>query len=110
VAALAYVLLPVSGLYAYLKGSSARVRFHGLQAIAIGVTWPAALYGCTYLTPGATQLCALAGAAVWLGFLAATAFGLDPRLPLAGKQLQRAAREDPRALEAPRRETEETGA
>lgn len=106
-AALAYLLLPVSGLAAYLKGRSPRVRFHGLQAIALGLVWPAALYGCTFWTPGATQVCAAAGAAVWLGFLAATAFGSNPRLPVAGKFLQRAAREDPRSLGADAGELEQ---
>jgi uncharacterized membrane protein len=97
VAALAYLLLPVTGLAAYLTGKSERVRFHGLQAIALGLAWPAALYGCTYLTPGATQACAVAGAALWLGFLVTTALGLNPRIPVAGNYLQRAAAEDPRA-------------
>ena len=96
-AALAYLLLPVSGLAAYLKGNSGRIRFHGLQAIALGLAWPAALYGCTFLTPGATQLCALVGAVVWLGFLAATALGMNPRFPFVGKALERAARANPRA-------------
>ena len=100
-AALAYVLLPVSGLIAYLKGRSPRVRWHGLQAIALGLLWPVALYGCTYLTPGATQLCALLGALAWIGFLGATALGADPRLPGAGRLLERAAQVDPRAV-APR--------
>ena len=100
-AALAYVLLPVSGLIAYLKGRSARMRWHGLQAIALGLSWPAALYACTYLTPGATQVCAAAGAIVWIGFLAAAGLGADPRIPIAGRYLERAAHDDPRAV-APR--------
>ena len=106
-AALAYLLLPVSGLAAYLKGTSARVRFHGLQAIALGVVWPAALYACTYLSPGVTQLCAAVGAVIWIGLLVTTALGLNPRLPVAGRYLQRAASEDPRALrDAPARAEE----
>lgn len=107
-AALAYLLLPVSGLAAYLMGRSPRTRWHGLQAVALGLVWPAALYACTYLTPGATQLCALAGVVAWIGFLAATAFGLDPRIPLAGKYLQRAAWEDPRSLTKGRPEEAES--
>jgi len=97
VAALAYLLLPVSGLAAYLTGRSPRMRFHGLQAIALGFLWPAALYLCTFLSPRATQVCAALGAAVWLGFLAATAYGLNPRFPVAVRYLQRLAEDDPRA-------------
>ena len=96
--ALAYILLPVSGLVAYLTGRSRRVRLHGLQAIALGLVWPAALYGCTYLTPGATQICAVLGGVVWIGFLAAAALGADPLIPLLGRYLERAARDDPRAV------------
>ena len=96
-AALAYVLLPISGLIAYLKGSSQRMRFHGLQAIFIGLVWPLALYACTYLSPGVTQACFAVGGAVWLTFLATAAFGADPRIPLVGAGLSRAARGDPRA-------------
>jgi uncharacterized membrane protein len=107
VAALAYVLLPVSGLAAYLTGRSPRVRFHGLQAVTLGLAWPVALYACTYVTPGATQVCALVGAVVWLGFLLATALGLDPRIPLAGRYLEEAARDDPKA--APETNGEEPG-
>lgn len=106
-AALAYLLLPVTGLVAYLMGRSARTRWHGLQAVALGLVWPAALYACTYLTPGATQLCALVGALVWVGFLGATAVGLDPRIPLAGGYLRRAAAQDPRSLGEPRPEESE---
>jgi hypothetical protein len=110
VAALAYVLLPLSGLAAYLSGKSARVRFHGLQAVTLGLVWPAALYGCTYLTPGATQVCAVVGAAAWLGLLGTTAFGLDPTIPVAGRYLRRAAQEDPRSLGDARGGTEDAGA
>ena len=106
-AALAYALLPVSGLAAYLAGKSARVRFHGLQAVTLGLVWPAALYVCTYLTPGATQLCALGGAMVWIGFLVAAALGRDPRIPVAGRYLERVARDDPRSLGQPRGEDAE---
>jgi len=104
VAALAYLLLPVSGLAAYLAGRSARTRFHGLQAVTLGLAWPAALYACTYVTPGATQACALVGAVTWLGFLVATALGLDPRIPFAGRYLEEAAREDPKGVPGTERE------
>ena len=97
-AALAYLFLPVSGLAAYLMGRSERTRFHGLQAIALGLAWPAALYGCTYLTPGVTQVCAAVGGLAWLGFLLGAGFGRDPRIPLLGRYLQHVAQDDPRAL------------
>ena len=42
---LAYVLLPLSGMLAYFNGTSVRMRFHGLQAIALGALWPAACMG-----------------------------------------------------------------
>jgi uncharacterized membrane protein len=95
VAALAYVLLPVTGLVAYLKGSSQRARFHGLQAIAIGLLWPVALYACTYAGPGATQAAFALGGIAWLAWLVLAAFGLNPRLPLLGPALWRAAAGDP---------------
>ena len=97
-AALAYVLLPVTGLIAYLKGPSRRMRFHGLQAIAIGLLWPVVLYACTYAGPGATQAAFALGGIVWLGFLVLAAFGLNPRVPLLGPALWRAAAEDPLSI------------
>ena len=94
-AALAYIVLPVTGLVAYLKGSTRRVRFHGLQAIAIGLLWPLALFGCTYIGPGATQAAFALGGLVWLGFLVAAGFGANPRIPILGAGLWRAAAGDP---------------
>lgn len=95
-AALAYVVLPVSGLVAYLLGSDQRVRFHGLQAIALGLLWPAALFVASGLSASATQIVFVAGAATWLSFVLLTAAGRDPRLPLAGARLQGLAEADPR--------------
>ncbi len=79
--ALAYLFPPVSGLVAYLKGSTARTRRHGLQAIALGAVWPASLYVGSWLSPGVTQAAFALGALVWLFLLIATAAGRDPRLP-----------------------------
>lgn len=95
--ALAYLLLPVSGLMAYLLGSDERVRFHGLQAIALGLVWPVALYAASALSATATSVVFAAGLVVWLSFLVLTAIGRDPRLPFAGYRLERLAETDPRA-------------
>ena len=101
-AALAYVLLPVSGLIAYLKGSSQRVRFHGLQAISLGLVWPLALYACTYAGPGITQVGWAVGALIWVTLFVATALGANPRVPGMGGALWRAAWHDPRSGEPER--------
>jgi uncharacterized membrane protein len=106
-AALAYVLLPVSGLFAYLKGSSQRVRFHGLQAVAFGLLWPLALYACTYAGPGVTQAGWAAGALIWVALILATAFGANPRVPGLGGALWRAGAHDPRRADGNAHEVEE---
>jgi uncharacterized membrane protein len=95
VAALAYLLPPLTGLVAYFRGGSPRVRFHGLQSVALGLVWPAALFACTYVTPGATQAGFAVGALAWLALLVTTALGRDPRLPGIGRVLWRVAAEDP---------------
>lgn len=94
---LAYVALPVSGLIAYLLGSDERKRFHGLQAIALGLLWPLALYAASAASPQATRIVFLAGAAVWLLFTVLAAAGRDPRLPFLGRFLRRVAAGDPRS-------------
>jgi hypothetical protein len=96
VAALAYILPPLTGLAAYFGASSVRTRFHGLQSIVLGVLWPAALYGGSLITPGATQAAAALGGATWLWFVIGAATGRDPQWPLAGKWLRAAASEPPR--------------
>lgn len=95
-AALAYLLLPVSGLAAYLLSKTARVRMHGLQAITVGAAWPAAIYAGSAVSAVATRIAFAAGALIWLALLVATALGKDPRLPLIGRFLERAAAEPPR--------------
>ena len=90
-AALAYLLLPVSGLLAYSLGSTPRLRFHGAQAVFLGLVWPLALYACSFVSPFLTQLAFVAGVAAWLWLSVATATGRDPRLPLVGEYLWRAA-------------------
>lgn len=95
-AALAYLLPPLSGLVAYFSRGDARLRFHGLQSVVLGVAWPAALYLASALSPDATIFALLLGTGAWLVLLFGAALGKDPRLP-GGRFLQSAAAEDPRA-------------
>ena len=81
VAALAYVLLPLSGLIAFLTAGSARVRFHGLQAIAVGLVWPLLLYAGSLFSPVAARIAFAVGAVVWVVLLGGTLMGKDPKLP-----------------------------
>ncbi len=96
-AALPYLLLPVSGLIAYFGAGSERVRFHGLQAVVWGSLWPTALYVCSWVTPGATQVAFVLGVLGWLVLMLAAAVGRDVRIPFVGRRLQRAAAVSPRA-------------
>ena len=93
-AALSYLFPPLSGLIAYFKSSTARGRFHGLQAALFGLLWPAALYGAGAIGPGAVQIAFFVGAGLWL-LLGATAFGKDPCVPGTGKLLRRWTAEGP---------------
>ena len=88
-AGLAYLLLPVSGALAYFNGRKPRTRFHGLQAVLLGILWPAALYAGSAVSPDATFIVAVAGAVIWIAFMLIALLGKDPRLPLVGKTLQR---------------------
>ena len=90
-AALAYVLLPLSGLIAFLTAEDARVRFHGLQAIALGLLWPVLLYVAAAASERITQAVFGLGLAVWLGYLLGTLVGKDPRLPGVSGALARTA-------------------
>jgi uncharacterized membrane protein len=91
VAAFAYVLLPVSGLIAFLRGSTPRTRFHGLQAIVVGAVWPLLLYAATWTTPVVTQAVGVAGALLWLALIVTTALGKDVQLPVIGGRLRTGA-------------------
>lgn len=85
-AAFAYVLLPVTGMLAFFRGSTARTRFHGLQAVTFGLAWALALYGGSALSPVATKIVFATGCAAWLVLVIATAIGRDPKIPgLAGR-------------------------
>jgi uncharacterized membrane protein len=90
-AGLAYLLLPVTGLIAYLTGASARVRFHGLQAIAIGLVWPVLLYAASIGTARLTQIVFAIGVVFWLIFLIGALIGRDPKIPGLWKPLQQLA-------------------
>ncbi|MGH2694652.1 MAG: hypothetical protein ACRDJJ_07505 [Actinomycetota bacterium] len=80
-AALSYVLPPLSGLVAYLRGRNARVRAHGLQAVIFGALWPAALYTGSALSAATTRGVFAVGVVTWAGLVIATALGRDPLLP-----------------------------
>jgi len=80
-AALAYVLLPLSGVIAFLTGRSARIRFHGLQAIAVGAVWAVAAYVASWTAPLVTVAVFVAGAALWVTLLVSSLIGRDIRLP-----------------------------
>ena len=95
-AALAYLFPPISGLIAYFMGRDARVRSHGMQAVVFGLAWPLALYGCSQISPGATQVAFFAGASVWFLLFVLTAFGFNPRFPGTGPLLTRLATNPPR--------------
>lgn len=92
----AYLLPPVTGLVAYFKGGSGRERFHGLQSIALGVAWPAALYGADFVGRSAVLFVASAGAAAWLYLIIGAALGRDPRLPGGAALRRTVADADPR--------------
>jgi uncharacterized membrane protein len=95
-AALAYVLLPVTGLLAFSMGTG-RVRFHGLQAIIFGLVWPLLLLAASFSAPIATQVVFVVGCIVWVWLLLATALGRDPALPGLRGALVEGAGADPLA-------------
>lgn len=96
-AAIAYLFPPITGLLAYLRGGSPRTRWHGLQAVALGLIWPLVLYACSLASSGFTQAAFAGGILTCALFVVAVAVGKDPALPFVGRWLQLAAREDPRA-------------
>jgi uncharacterized membrane protein len=93
--ALAYLIPPVTGLFAYLKGSSPRVRLHGLQSVALGILWPSALYVGSWISPTATRVAFVVFTAIWVGLIVATAFGFDPVVPGSKRALSRATATPP---------------
>jgi uncharacterized membrane protein len=93
--ALAYLIPPITGLFAYLKGSSPRVRLHGLQSVALGILWPSALYVGSWISPTATRVAFIVFAALWMVLIAAAAFGFDPVVPGTRGVLSRATESPP---------------
>lgn len=93
-AALSYLLLPISGLVALALGSDSRTRFHGLQAIVFGLVWALGLSVGAAASPGVTKIVFVLGLVGWLVLLAATAAGKDPELPGIGSILREAAKDD----------------
>ena len=90
-AALAYLLLPVSGAAAYLLGNDERTRGHGLQAIFLGLAWPLVLYAASFFSPTVTQVAFVLGIALWGFLLVGTALGRDPKIPFVGASIWRLA-------------------
>lgn len=74
-----------------MTAADARVRFHGLQAIAVGLLWPVLLYAGAALSERVTQVVFATGTVVWLGFLVAASIGRDPTLPVVSRALARTA-------------------
>ncbi len=89
VAALAYLLLPISGGIAYFFAKSPRVRLHGLQAALLGALWPAALYAGARVSPGVTQAVFVVMGVIWLVVMASAAVGKDLWFPGLGRLLNR---------------------
>lgn len=94
-AALAYLLLPLTGLVVFLCSRSERARFHGLQAITVGFVWAFVLYGASFVSAGATQAVWIAGTFGWIALVVAAAARRDLTLPLIGPALRRAAQARP---------------
>ena len=89
VAALAYLLLPISGAIAYFGARTPRVRVHGLQATVLGALWPAAMYAATLISPGVTQAVFVAMGSLWIVVMVTAAVGRDLWLPGLGRVLNR---------------------
>lgn len=96
-AALAYLLPPVTGFFAFVLGGSQRMRFHGLQSVIFGVVWPLALYAGSLGPPSVTQLVFFGGVIVWPTLLVGAAVGKDFSLPGVRDPLRRAAQRSVRA-------------
>ncbi|MDQ3753032.1 MAG: hypothetical protein M3333_09130 [Actinomycetota bacterium] len=88
-AALAYLLLPISGGIAYFFARTPRVRLHGAQAVLLGALWPAGLYAGARVSPGVTQAVFVVMGVIWLVVMSLAALGKDLWLPGMGRLLDR---------------------
>lgn len=96
-AALCYLLLPVTGVLGYFLGKRPRTRFHGLQAVALGLLWPLSLIAASEVSPTATRVALGVGAVVWIVLMGGAAVGKDLTVPGAGRWFRRWAEVSPRA-------------
>jgi hypothetical protein len=76
-AALAYLVPPLTGLWAFARGADVRTKAHGFQSIVLGTLWPIGLYLGSLITPGATQAIFVCFAGVWLGLMLSSAAKRD---------------------------------
>ena len=96
-ATLAYLFPPLTGLAVYFVAPSGRERFHGLQAIALGLLAALTLYGASAISSTITPYVFAAWVVVWVALIVTSLIGKDVRIPLLGGLLERAALDDPRA-------------
>jgi uncharacterized membrane protein len=97
VATLAYLFPPLTGLAVYFVATSSRERFHGLQAITLGLLAAISLYAASAVSATITPFVFAFWVVVWLALIVTSLLGKDVRIPLLGRLLQRAALDDPRA-------------
>ena len=86
-AALAYLLPPLTGLLTYALGRDERARWHGLQSVVFGFAWPVLIYAASLAGATGTRVTFAAGALTWIGFFGLTVIGRNPRLP-GGRRLR----------------------
>lgn len=95
-ATLAYLFPPLTGLAVYFVATSPRERFHGLQAIALGLLAAVSLYAASAISSDLTPFVFALWVLVWLILIVTSLLGRDARVPLLGRLLRRAAWGDPR--------------
>lgn len=95
-AALAYLFPPLTGLAVYFVATSPRERFHGLQAIALGLLAAISLYAASAIAAGLAPFVFVFWVLVWIFLIVSSLLGKDARVPVLGGFLRRAAWGDPR--------------
>lgn len=88
--ALAYLVPPVTGFWAFVRGADVRTKAHGFQSIVLGTLWPLGLYLGSWITPGATQAVFVVFVALWLALMLSTASGRGPVSPGLVRRLEEA--------------------